>query len=191
MEGPADLQGQAALGAQLLGQCGGLVHGGLLATDDQLAGAVVVGDLHHAGASGLPARLLELLAVQAQHGGHAAGTARRGCGHGLAAKGGQGNGLGSGEHPGALEGGVLAQGEARGVVRDNAPLRQQGGHAGGKGHHTGLGVLGQVQHPVGVGEHGGFQIEVHAGGVQHGAEGGMGLVEIGPHAGVLAALPGV
>ncbi len=47
MEGPADLQGQAVLGAQLLGQCGGLVHGGLLAADDQLAGAVVVGDLHH------------------------------------------------------------------------------------------------------------------------------------------------
>ena len=127
VEGPADLQGQAALGAQLLGQCGGLVHGGLLAADDQLAGAVVVGDLHHARAGGLTgmppgsfSRSRPSTAVMPQ------GRPGRGCGHGLAPEGGQGDSLGSGEHPGALEGGVLAQGEARGVVRDECPAPPAG-----------------------------------------------------------------
>ncbi len=63
---------KAAAGTGFFGQCGGFVHGGFLAADDQLARAVVVADLHTAQLCSLLTAGCKCLPVKVQHGGHAA-----------------------------------------------------------------------------------------------------------------------
>ena len=92
MEGPAHLQRQAALRTGLCSQCGGLVDSGLVAANDQLAGAVVVADLYNARIGSGIAAALQGIAVQAQHSGHAAAAPGCGCSHGFPAEGRQCNG---------------------------------------------------------------------------------------------------
>lgn len=85
-------------GACLLGKLGCQVYGILLSADDQLTGAVVVADLHHAFFPCPGAALCQGDAVQPHHGGHPAGDAFSGLGHGFAAESGQLDGLFGGEH---------------------------------------------------------------------------------------------
>ena len=137
--------------------------------------------------------LLQGRPVQPQHRYHGRGPS--GCGflHGFATEGHQLHGGVGVKDSGGVEGGVLAQGKSGGGRGDDAPLRQQGRHSGGKGHHAGLGVAGLIQNAVCVGEGDLLQVEIHLlrGAVQHLSEGGERLVQVGPHAGVLAALSGV
>ena len=109
VEGAADFQGQAALGARLLGQFGSAVHGSLFPADNQLAGAVVVADLHHAQGGSLLTAGLQLVAVQHQDGGHAAVQALGRLGHGLAAEGHQLHSTLGVQHIGTFQRRVLAQ----------------------------------------------------------------------------------
>ena len=92
VEGPAHLQRQAAPCTGLCGQCSGLVNSDLVAADDQLAGAVVVADLYNACIGSGVAAALQGIAVQSQHGGHAAAAPGCGCSHGFPAEGRQCNG---------------------------------------------------------------------------------------------------
>ena len=190
MEGAADLQRQAAAGAPLLRQGCRRFHGGLLAAEDQLAGAVVVGDDHAAVGGSLVTGLLQGRPVQPQHRYHGRGPS--GCGflHGFATEGHQLHGGVGVKDPGGVEGGILAQRQSGGSGGDDAPFRQQGRHACGEGHHAGLGVPGLIQNAVCVGEGDLLQIEIHLlrGAVQNGAEGGEALIQVSAHAGVLAAL---
>ena len=89
-----------------------------------------------------------------------------------------------------MEGGILAQRQSGGSGGDDAPLRQQRGHARGKGHHAGLGIAGLVQNAFRVGEGDFLQVKIHllGGAVQHLSEGGEALIQVSAHAGVLAAL---
>ena len=123
MEGAADLQRHAAPGALFLGQGGGLLHGGLVAADDQLARAVVVGDDHAARVGGLLAGRLEGFPVQVQDRHHGALPAGSGRFHGLAPEGHQLNGGLGVKDAGGVEGGVLAQGKAGGHGGADALLR--------------------------------------------------------------------
>ena len=191
VEGPADLQGQAALGARLLGSGGSGIHSGLLAADDQLAGAVVVADLDHAQGGGLVAAGLEGLTIQGNNGGHPALDPLGGLGHGLAPEGGELNGGLGVQNTGGVQGRILAQGQARDIVGADALFFQHRSHAGGKSHHAGLGILGLVQNPVGVLKANLVQVKIQLPRVKGGAESGVGLVEILTHAGVLAALASV
>ena len=190
MEGSADLQRQTAPCSLFLCQsrCG--LHGGLLAAENQLAGAVVVGNDHAAVGGGLITGLLQSRSVQPQHRYHGRGPS--GCGflHGLAPEGHQLHGGVGVKDPGGVEGGILAQRQPGGSGGDDAPLRQQRGHARGEGHHAGLGVAGLVQNALRVGEGDLLQIEIHLlrSAVQHGAEGREALIQVSAHAGVLAAL---
>ena len=190
MEGAADLQRQAAAGAFFLCQSRRGLHGGLLTAEDQLAGAVVVGDDHAAVGGGLVTGLLQGRPVQPQHRYHGRGPS--GCGflHGFAAEGHQLHGGVGVKDPGGMEGGILTQRQSGGSGGDDAPLRQQRGHACGEGHHAGLGVASLIQNALRVGEGDLLQIEIHLlrGAVQYGAEGGEALIQVSAHAGVLAAL---
>src|SRR5699024_2524938 len=89
---------------------------------------------------------------------------------------------------GGAQGRILAQAQPGGVIGADALVVQDGGHAGGKGHHAGLGVLGLVQHAVGIGKGNRLEVKAGLGAVQHGPELGVCLVQVGAHAGVLAAL---
>ena len=104
VEGAADLQGQAAAGAFFLCQSRRGLHGGLLAAEDQLAGAVVVGDDHAAVGGSLVTGLLQGRPVQPQHRYHSRGPS--GCGflHGLAPEGHQFHGGVGVKDPGGVEG---------------------------------------------------------------------------------------
>ena len=195
MEGAGDLQGHAALCTGGLGSLTGGIHSGLVARNGHLAGAVVVGNLHHAagGLSGLGAGGAQRLTVQTQNSGHAAGAAGHGLLHGLAAEGSQGNGGGCVEHTGAAQGGILAQAQARHSGRLDALILQHGGQAGGEGYHAGLGELGLAQGLVRPLKAQLLQIEIHRSvrGIQRGAEQGFTLVKIFAHPGVLSALTGI
>ena len=191
VEGAADLQRKAPAGAFFLRQGGGLFHGGLLAAQDQLPGAVVVGNDHAAQGGSLIAGGLERDAVQAQH-RHHGGFDATGClFHGAAPEGHQLYSGGGVEHPGGVQGGILAQGKTRGGRGDDALFPQHRRHAGGEGHHAGLRVAGLVQNAAGVLEGHFLQVEIHLGTVDDGAEGGKGLIQVRTHARVLAALSGV
>ena len=176
MEGAADLEGQHPLGSRGFGQLPGPVHRGGVAGDDDLTGAVEVGALHHAGVGGLLTDLLQGIPVQVQHRRHAAGAVLHRVGHGLAPEGHQGDGGGGVQHPGAVQGGVLPQAEAGGIVGDDARLLQQGGDPGGEGHHAGLGVPGVIQAVLRSVKARLLQVEVHRRAVQHRTEGGVGLI---------------
>ncbi len=185
--------GQAAAGAALPGQGGGFFHGGFVAADDQLSRAVVVGDHHAAQVRGLLAGRAQGVAVQIQNSHHGAVPSGGSFLHGPAPEGHQLHGGRGVQSAGGVKGGVFAQGQARGGCGDNAPFRQHGGHAGGKGHHAGLGIAGLVQDPVRVLKADLLQIKVHLSGclVKDGAKGGKGFVQVRTHAWVLAALAGI
>ena len=51
---------------------------------------------------------------------------------------------------GGLQGGILTQREAGQIIRLDAVFLQNSSHAGRKGHHAGLGVLGLIQNAVRV-----------------------------------------
>ena len=190
MEGAGHLQGHTAPGSGLFGQGGSLRYGGLLAADHQLSGAVVVGDDHAAKDGRRAAGLLQGLAVQPQYCHHGVGLPRCGLLHCFAPEGHQLRHRLCVQNPGGVEGGVFPQGEPGGGRGDDAPVLQQGGHGDGKGHHTGLRVPGLIQHALLVGEANFLQVKIHplCRPVKGGAEDGVG-VQVGPHAGVLAALP--
>ena len=156
-----------------------------------MPGAVEVGALHHPQAGGLLTGLLQGVPVQVQHRGHAAGAAHHGLGHGLPPEGHQGDGGPGVQHPGAVEGGVLAQAQAGGVGGGDPLLLEHRGDAGGEGHHAGLGVPGVVQLLLRPLEAQLLQVEVHRGGVQHRPEGGVILIQVPAHAHVLGALAGI
>ena len=191
MEGAAHLQRKAAAGTGGFGQFGGLIHSGLLAADDQLAGAVVVADLHTAQRRSLFAAGGKRSAVQAQHGGHAAVDALGRIGHGFAPVGGQLNGLLGGEHPGSFQRGVFAQRKPGSVSGLHAMLGQHGGDAAGKGHHAGLGVFGLIQNAVRVLKADAVQVKIQHRAVEGGPEGGGAFVKFFAHAGVLGTLTGI
>ena len=116
-----------------------------------------------------------------------------GLGHRFAAEGGQLHGGFSVKNPGAFQRGVFAQRKPRSVGRDNSRLAKHFGHAGGKSHHAGLGVLGLVDDPVRIFKADGFQIESKALGsfLKHAAERAELFIQVSAHPCVLAALPGV
>ena len=62
---------------------------------------------------------------------------------------------------------------------------------GGESHHAGLGVPGLIQDAVRVLKADLLQVEIHLRTVVNGTEGGIGVVQVRTHAGVLAALSGV
>ena len=188
MEGSADLEGQAALGARRLGQFRRTVHSSLLAADDQLTGAVVVADLHHALGRSLVAAGLQLVPVKGQHRGHAAVNALGRLGHGLAPEGCQFHGGGGVKDACRLQGGILAQRKACRVLGPNPCRVQRRGNTRRKSHHAGLGILGLVDDPIRVVKADGFQIEIQLGSVKSCPEVGAALIEIAAHAGMLAAL---
>ena len=68
VEGPGDLQRHHLLGAERLGVVGGGAHAVGRSGDDDLPGGVVVGDPHVG--VGAPAGDVDLLVVEAEHGGH-------------------------------------------------------------------------------------------------------------------------
>ena len=86
-KGPLTFRGSTRLAPASLARRAGLLHGGGVAADDDLSGAVQVGDLRHAQVGGGVAALLELLPAQHQHGGHGAGAVLDGLGHGLPPEG--------------------------------------------------------------------------------------------------------
>ena len=180
MEGAGDLQGHAALRTGGLGSLTGGIHSGLVARNGHLAGAVVVGDLHHAagGLGSLGAGCAQRLTIQPQNSGHSAGATGHGLLHGLAAEGGQGNGGGCVEHAGAAQGGILAQAQARHSGRLNALVLQYSGQTGGEGYHAGLGEPGLAQGLVRPLKAQLLQIEIHRSirGIQRGTEQGFTLV---------------
>ena len=171
--------------------CGSLLHRSLFAADDQLTRTVVVADLDTAQSRSLFAALRKGLAVQVQHGGHAAVDAAGGIGHGFAAVGGQLDGLFRGEHPGCFQRGIFAEGKPGGVCGLYALFGQHCGHAAGKGHHAGLGVLGLPQNAVRVLEADAVQVKIQHGAVECGPEGGRCFVKFFAHAGVLRTLAGI
>ena len=158
-----------------------------------MAGAVVVGNHHGSQVPRCRAGGLEGLPVQAQDGHHGAVAALGGLLHGLPPEGHQADRRLRVKNTRGVKGGILPQGEARRRRGDDALLPQHRRQSGGKGHHAGLGITGLVQHALRVLEAGPLQVKVHLrlGGVQHLPEGRVRLVQIRPHAGVLAALSGV
>ena len=110
---------------------------------------------------GLVTGLLQGRPVQPQHRYHGRGPS--GCDflHGFAAEGHQLHGGVGVKDPGGVEGGILAQREPGGSGGDDAPLRQQRGHACGEGHHAGLGIAGLIQNALRIGEGDLLQIEIH------------------------------
>ena len=191
MEGAADPQGHTALGTQFLGEFSRPVHSGLLAADDQLAGAVIIADLHHAQLTCLVAGRLQLVPLQGEDGGHAACQAFSGLLHGTAP---EGQSLQHGlpvQHPGGIQGGVLPQGQARRRAGADAPGIQQVGDPHGEGRHAGLGVAGLRQRLDRPFKGEGFQVKVQPGVVQHRPVFGVLVIEVPAHAHFLAALTGV
>ena len=128
VERAAHLERDAAAGTGFFGQCGGFVHSGFLAADDQLTRAVVVADLHTAQLCSLLTAGCKCLPVKVQHGGHAAVNALCSFGHGFAAVSGQLDGLLCGEHPGSFQRGVFAQRKPGSVSGLHAMLGQHGEH---------------------------------------------------------------
>ena len=88
MERAADIQRQAAPCPGSKRQLGSFIDSGLVAANDQLAGAVVVADLHNAFVGGCIAACLQGGFVQPQNGCHPAGAPRRSRSHCLTAEGG-------------------------------------------------------------------------------------------------------
>ena len=191
VEGAAHVERDAAAGTGGFRQRGSLLHRSLFAADDQLTRTVVVADLDTAQSRSLFAALRKSLAVQVQHGGHAAVDAAGGIGHGFAAVGGQLDGLFRGEHPGCFQRGIFAEGKPGGVCGLYALFCQHCGHAAGKGHHAGLGVLGLPQNAVRVLEADAVQVKIQHGAVECGPEGGRCFVKFFAHAGVLRTLAGI
>ena len=142
MEGPAYLQGDHPAGARLPGQLPGLLHRRGIPGDDQLSGAVVVGDLGHAQPGGGVTGGLELFPLQMEHRGHAAGAPGNSLRHGLAPEGRQLDGGLGVEYAGGGERGILPQAQPGGHGGADARLIEQPRHTSGKGHHAGLGVAG-------------------------------------------------
>ena len=191
MEGAAHLQRQAAAGSGFQRQTAGFFRTFPAAADDDLAGAVIVGQINRAFLRGFPAHFFQRVPVQIQYGIHGAFHAPGGFFHGLAPESGQGDGLPGSKDPGGLEGGIFAQTQSGGGLRDDAPFFPKGSDSGGKGHHAGLGVPGLGQLLLRSFKTQFFQIKIHRRIVQDLAEQGIGLIEILPHSGVLAALPSV
>ena len=191
MERAAYLERDAAAGTGFFGQCGGFVHSGFLAADDQLARAVVVADLHTAQLCSLLTAGCKCLPVKVQHGGHAAVDALCSFGHGFAAVSGQLDGLLCGEHPGSFQRGVFAQRKPGHISGFHALLGQHCGHAAGKGHHAGLGVFGLIQKAVRVLKADAVQVEVQLCTVKCRPERGRAFVKFFAHAGVLCPLTGI
>ena len=193
MERAAHLQRQAALCTGLQRQAPGLLHGVFLAADHDLPGAVQIADLRRAQSRCLFAALGQRLAPQPQNGDHGALHALGRLGHGLAAALGQQHRLRRVKHARRLQRRILSQRQSGQIIRPNARLLQNRRDTGGKGHHTGLGVLGLVQNAVGVLKAHLVQIkpQLLAGRIKGLAKCGKRFVYIAPHAGVLASLPGV
>ena len=188
VEGAADLEGQAPLGARRLGQFRRTVDGHFLAANDQLAGAVVVADLHNAQGGSLIAAGLQLVAVKCQYGGHAAVDALGCFGHGLAPEGCQLHRSSRVKDARRLQGGILSQGKSRHILRADTCRVQRRGDPRCKGDHAGLGILGLVDDAVRVVEADGFQVKIQPGCIESGAKVSAALIEITAHTGVLAAL---
>ena len=186
MERAAHLERDAAAGTGFFGQCGGFVHSGFLAADDQLTRAVVVADLHAAQLCRLLTAGGKCLPVKVQHGGHAAVNALCSFGHGFAAVSGQLDGLLCGEHPGSFQRGVFAQRKPGHISGFHALLGQHCGHAAGKGHHAGLGVFGLIQKAVRVLKADAVQIEVQLCTVKCRPERGRAFVKFLPMPGCCA-----
>lgn len=191
VEGAADLQGDAAAGTGGFRQLGGLFYCGLLAADDQLARAVVIADLHAAQSGGLLTALCQCVAVEVHHGGHAALDALGRVSHGPAAECGQLHRLLRGKDPGCFQRGVFAQRQTGQIVGLHTVFLQDSRDTGGKGHHAGLGVLGQIQNALRVVEADAPQIKIEVCGVERLPECGVSLVKVFAHAGVLRALAGI
>lgn len=90
-----------------------------------------------------------------------------------------------------MKGAVLAQAQPGGIGGLDAALSQHGGDAGGKGDHAGLGVLRLSDDALRVVKADGLQVKPGIGFVEDRAKGGIGLIQIAPHAGALGALSGV
>ena len=186
-----DAQGTMDDASAAAGSTVRLIDSGLVTANDQLAGAVVVADLHTAQRRRLFAADGEGIPVKVQHGGHAAVNALCSFGHGFAAVSGQLDGLFRGEHPGCFQRGIFAEGKPGGVCGLYALFGQHCGHAAGKGHHAGLGVLGLPQNAVRVLEADAVQVKIQHGAVECGPEGGRCFVKFFAHAGVLCPLTGI
>lgn len=194
MEGPADLEGQHAFGPGFLGgMCGGF-HRSHLSGDNELAGAVIVGDHDDSFGHGREG-FFERGAVEAEDGGHGSRSFAAGRGHELAAVLNKLGAFGEIEDSGGDAGGELANAVAGDGIDPDFAIEvaleaAKGGD--GDGEEGELGVLGLAEgFFVAIEAQGG---DIDAGGVVDGGERGLGfgakLEELPAHAGLLGALAG-
>ena len=107
VEGARDLQRHDLLGAQLLGVGGGRGDAVRRAGDDDLAGGVVVGDPHVG--VGAAAGDVDLVVVEAEHGGHRARLGEPGLVHGVGPGDDEADAVVEAERAGGRQRGVLAE----------------------------------------------------------------------------------
>ena len=143
VEGAADRHRHHLLRSEGSGRVGGIVDRLGAPGDDDLSGGVVVGDPHVAVDAG--AGDLDVVVVEAEDGGHRAGSLRRGGAHRRAAFGDEVEALLERQGPAGHEGGVLAEAVPcrRGGLDAHAldgVEHDQAGHEGGQ-----LGVVGGSQ----------------------------------------------
>ena len=184
-------QGNTTAGSFGLGQVRSFLHCLPVSAQNQLARTVVIGNYDGSQRLRLPAGLLQRLPVQAQNRNHRAVAAGGSFLHDPAPEGRQGNGLLIPENTGGGQSGVFPQGQSRRQIRRNSHLPQNRRQTGGKGHHARLGVPGLVQSFRRSLKAELLQVKVCLRPVQNGSKSGVGVVQILPHARVLAALSGV
>ena len=189
MEGAADAQRQGALRSCGFQRLAGARHGFLLARDDHLPVAVVVGRDHDAVDAGTD--LLDLLVRQGDDGCHPAGHLLAAFLHFAGAHGHEAQRILEVHGAGCHEGGELAQGVAADHVGGGEPFGAEGGcdgveEDGWLGHARGAQVLvGAFEHDVGQAE-----TEDFVGPLHQGASLGVAFIEVLAHSGELGPLAG-
>jgi len=142
VEGAADVEGEGAFGAGGDGGFSGLGDGFDFAADDELTGAIVIGDDDDA-RRGF-ADFLKGVSVEAQDGGHGSGVLLSGLCHDLASGLDEARAFFDAEDSGGGEGGVFADAVTGDAIDSDFAL-QVGGEAGPGGDAAGvereLGVL--------------------------------------------------
>ena len=137
--------------------------------------------------------MLQSVTVQHHNGGHPAGKAFGGFCHCFATECGQFDRRFGIKHTGTFERRVFSKRKPGGVLRHNPRFAQNLRHAGRKGNHAGLRVLGLVDNTVRVLKAYRLQIKVKTLGnfIEYAAEGGELVIQIRAHPGVLTALTGI
>ena len=153
VERAGDLQRHHLLGAEVLGVSGRRLDAVGRSGDDHLAGGVVVRDPHVG--VGAPARDVDLVVVEAEHGGHGAGLRESGVVHRRAAFAHEADAVVETEDTGGRERGVLAEAVAGAVARCDAEALDRVEHHQARHVRGQLGVAGVLEFAgVGVAEQG-------------------------------------